>query len=141
MTAGSRIWATRANAYATTATTNTAATGRKNTAAALLRNRARRRPSNESVCTRSAAHQLAGELTMYRTHFGLRDPPFGITPDTSFVFSCVAHQEALNTLLVAADNGEGFIKITGEVGTGKTLLCRRFLSTLGERYVTAYIPN
>jgi len=58
---------------------------------------------------------------MYRTHFGLREPPFGITPDTSFAFSCAAHQEALNTLLVAASNGEGFIKITGEVGTGKTL--------------------
>ena len=78
---------------------------------------------------------------MYRTHFGLREPPFGITPDTSFAFSCVAHQEALNTLLVAAGNGEGFIKITGEVGTGKTLLCRRFLATLDANYVTAYVPN
>jgi MSHA biogenesis protein MshM len=78
---------------------------------------------------------------MYRTHFGLREPPFGITPDTSFAFSCAAHQEALNTLLVAAVNGEGFIKITGEVGTGKTLLCRRFLATLDARYITAYIPN
>ena len=42
---------------------------------------------------------------------------------------------------MAVSNGEGFIKITGEVGTGKTLLCRRFLSTLDESYVTAYIPN
>jgi MSHA biogenesis protein MshM len=47
----------------------------------------------------------------------------------------------LNTLLVAARGGEGFIKITGEVGTGKTLLCRKFLATLGEDFVTAYIPN
>ena len=78
---------------------------------------------------------------MYRSHFGLREPPFGITPDTSFTFSCGSHQEALNTLLVAIANGEGFIKIVGEVGTGKTLLCRRFLSTLDDRYVTAYIPN
>jgi MSHA biogenesis protein MshM len=78
---------------------------------------------------------------MYRSHFGLREPPFGITPDTSFAFSCASHQEALNTLLVAIGNGEGFIKIAGEVGTGKTLLCRRFLSTLDEKYVTAYIPN
>jgi len=78
---------------------------------------------------------------MYRSHFGLREPPFGITPDTSFAFCCTSHQEALNTLLVAVGNGEGFIKITGEVGTGKTLLCRRFLSTLDERYVSAYIPN
>lgn len=78
---------------------------------------------------------------MYLAHFGLREAPFGITPDTSFVFTCNAHQEALNTLLVAVTNGEGFIKITGEVGTGKTLLCRRFLSTLDDKYVSAYIPN
>jgi MSHA biogenesis protein MshM len=78
---------------------------------------------------------------MYRAHFGLREPPFGITPDTSFAFSCTAHQEALNTLLVSIANGEGFIKITGEVGTGKTLLCRRFLSTLDDKFVAAYIPN
>src|SRR5262245_48047748 len=78
---------------------------------------------------------------MYRSHFGLREPPFGITPDTSFAFCCATHQEALNTLLVAVSTGEGFIKITGEVGTGKTLLCRRFLATLDAKFVTAYIPN
>ena len=78
---------------------------------------------------------------MYRAYFGLREPPFGITPDTSFVFACTSHQEALNTLLIAVKSGEGFIKITGEVGTGKTLLCRRFLATLGNSCVSAYIPN
>jgi MSHA biogenesis protein MshM len=78
---------------------------------------------------------------MYAAHFGLREAPFGITPDTSFFFGSPRSQEALNTLLVAARNGEGFIKITGEVGTGKTLLCRKFMATLGEGFVTAYIPN
>jgi MSHA biogenesis protein MshM len=78
---------------------------------------------------------------MYRSHFGLREPPFGITPDTAFAFSCASHQEALNTLLVAVANGEGFIKITGEVGTGKTLLCRRFLATLDDTCISAYVPN
>lgn len=78
---------------------------------------------------------------MYAAHFGLRELPFGITPDTSFFFSSPHSQEALNTLLVAARSGEGFIKITGEVGTGKTLLCRKFMATLGEGFVTAYIPN
>lgn len=78
----------------------------------------------------------------YLMHFGLRELPFGITPDTSFFFPCRSAQEALNTLLVALENGEGFIKITGEVGTGKTLLCRKFLSTLDEaRWVSAYITN
>jgi MSHA biogenesis protein MshM len=78
---------------------------------------------------------------MYTAHFGLREAPFGITPDTSFFFTSPHSQEALNTLLVAARNGEGFIKITGEVGTGKTLLCRKFMNTLGPEFVTAYIPN
>ncbi len=99
---------------------------------------------------------------MYLQHFGLREQPFSLTPDTSFFFACSNYQEGLNTLLVAARNGEGFIKITGEVGNGKTLLCRKFLATLnqgrqavtpigtqdgssevraGLRFVTAYLPN
>jgi len=78
---------------------------------------------------------------MYQSHFGLREVPFSITPDTSFFFTSPHSQEALNTLLVAARSGEGFIKITGEVGTGKTLLCRKFIATLGDEFVTAYIPN
>ena len=78
----------------------------------------------------------------YLGHFGLREPPFGITPDTTFFFPCRSTQEALNTLLIALQNGEGFIKITGEVGTGKTLLCRKFLATLDDaRWVSAYMPN
>lgn len=78
---------------------------------------------------------------MYLQHFGLTELPFGITPDTSFTFSAHGHQEALNTLLVALQCGEGFVKITGEVGTGKTLLCRRLLQTLGDSVLTAYLPN
>ena len=77
----------------------------------------------------------------YLKYFRLRELPFGITPDTSYFFACRSIQEALNTLLVAVVNGEGFIKITGEVGTGKTLLCRKFLSTLSANWVSAYIPN
>lgn len=78
---------------------------------------------------------------MYKTHFGLREMPFGLTPDTSFAYATRTHQEALNTLLVAVKNGEGFLKVTGEVGTGKTLLCRRFLAALDQNHVSAYIPN
>ena len=78
---------------------------------------------------------------MYKAHFGLHEVPFSITPDTSYFFSFNSYQAALNTLLIAAKNGEGFIKITGEVGTGKTLLCRKFLSLLDHQFVTAYIPN
>ncbi len=90
---------------------------------------------------------------MYLEHFGLREFPFSLTPDTSFFFACSHYQEALNVLLVAARSGEGFIKIVGEVGNGKTLLCRKFLSVLNSsavatdtgaapaKFVTAYIPN
>jgi len=78
---------------------------------------------------------------IYLRHFGLRESPFGITPDTSFFYGCTSIQEGLNTLLVAVANGEGFIKMTGEVGTGKTLLCRKLLATLDDNWVSAYIPN
>ena len=79
---------------------------------------------------------------MYEQHFGLRELPFSLTPDTDYFYSYSGHQEALNVLLVALRMGEGFIKVTGEIGTGKTLICRKLLNTLSdEGMVTAYIPN
>lgn len=79
---------------------------------------------------------------MYLEYFGLSELPFSLTPDTQFVFSHRDHQAALNTVLVALEAGEGFVKITGEVGTGKTLLCRRVLRALdAKKFVTAYVPN
>ncbi|HET7306367.1 MAG TPA: AAA family ATPase [Gammaproteobacteria bacterium] len=78
---------------------------------------------------------------MYLEHFGLKTYPFSLTPDTEFFFASPSHQEALNVLLVALREGEGFIKVTGEVGLGKTLLCRQLLNALGDRFVTAYVPN
>jgi len=78
---------------------------------------------------------------MYLQHFGVREFPFSITPDTSYFFSSEGSQEALNTLLIAARTGEGFIKITGEVGTGKTLLCRKLMASLERDFKVAYIPN
>jgi MSHA biogenesis protein MshM len=78
---------------------------------------------------------------MYLEHFGLREAPFSLTPDTGYFFRHGAHQAALNTLLIALRSGEGFLKLTGEVGTGKTLLCRLLLKQLGADFVTAYLPN
>lgn len=79
---------------------------------------------------------------MYEAHFGLRHPPFGLTPDTRFYFAEASHQEALNTLLVALRSGEGFVKVTGEVGLGKTQVCRQLLNALAApEFVTAYVPN
>jgi len=78
---------------------------------------------------------------MYLRHFGLAEPPFGLTPNTAFFLDQGPHREALNVLLVALRAGEGFLKITGEVGTGKTLLCRQLMRVLGDGFVTAYVPN
>lgn len=78
---------------------------------------------------------------MYLKHFGLNELPFSITPDTSFYFASRSYQECLNTLLFAIISGEGFIKITGEVGTGKTLLCRKLMSSLDSSFKVAYVPN
>ena len=78
---------------------------------------------------------------MYLGHFSLREAPFAITPDSSFYYPHEGAQAALNTLLVALRSGEGFLKIVGEVGCGKTVLCRQLLKTLHGEFVTAYVPN
>lgn len=78
---------------------------------------------------------------MYRQHFGLQEHPFSLTPDTQFFFNNDSHREVLSTLLLALRHSEGFIKIVGEVGTGKTLLSRKLLDSLGDNFLTAYIPN
>lgn len=77
----------------------------------------------------------------YLAHFGLAEAPFGLTPDTGFFFASPPHQEALDTLLHALESGEGFIKIVGAVGTGKTLLCRTLLAELPRRCRALYLPN
>ena len=78
---------------------------------------------------------------MYRRHFGLRELPFSLTPDTTYFFAHHGAQAALNTLLVALRSGEGFVKVVAEVGCGKTLLCRRLLAALAAGCETAYVPN
>ena len=79
---------------------------------------------------------------MYLNHFNLREYPFRITPDISFLFFSSGMAKSLNTAAVALMFGEGFIKITGEVGTGKTLVCRKLLAYLEKRgFVTAYLIN
>ena len=78
---------------------------------------------------------------MYETHFGLQEAPFALTPNTRYFLRSPSHADALELLLVALREREGFIKITGEVGTGKTLLCRLLLNELDDIACTAYIPN
>ncbi len=78
---------------------------------------------------------------MYLDYFKFKELPFSITPNIGFFCNLKGHQEALNTLLFSLRSGEGFIKIVGEVGAGKTLLCRKLLESLDNEFVTAYIPN
>lgn len=78
---------------------------------------------------------------MYRQHFGLREQPFSLTPDTEFYFNHKSHREVLGTILLALRHAEGFVKVVGEVGTGKTLLSRKLLDALDAQYLTAYMPN
>jgi len=78
---------------------------------------------------------------MYLDHFGLAEYPFSITPDTDFVYRAQHHQAAMNVVLVALQGNEGFVKITGEIGTGKTLMCRHLLACLPDDVVSAYVLN
>lgn len=78
---------------------------------------------------------------MYHRFFGLKELPFTLSPDTEYFFAYGHYANALNTLNVALRTGEGFIKVTGEVGTGKTLLCRKLLNTIGKNFTTIYIAN
>jgi general secretion pathway protein A len=78
---------------------------------------------------------------MYCPFFGLQEKPFSITPDPRFLFLSSSHQEALGHLLYGIEERKGFITVTGEVGTGKTLLCRALLDRLGRHVQTALIFN
>ncbi|MCP4490780.1 MAG: AAA family ATPase [Gammaproteobacteria bacterium] len=78
---------------------------------------------------------------MYEAYYGFAEKPFSLTPDTDFFYQSGTHREALNVLLMAIKSGDGFIKVTGEVGTGKTLLCRKLLDALSDNFNTVYIPN
>lgn len=78
---------------------------------------------------------------MYLAHFGLQQVPFALTPNTAFYVDLPAHQQALAVLHTALAQGEGFLKITGEVGTGKTLLCRKLLQEAPADWALAYLPD
>ena len=78
---------------------------------------------------------------MYLYHFGIKELPFTLTPNTNYFFGLPSHKEAIQVLLTAVKTGEGFIKVTGEVGTGKTLICRKLLNELPAHFMAAYIPN
>jgi general secretion pathway protein A len=78
---------------------------------------------------------------MYLDFYGLKENPFNVTSDPNFLYLSHTHQEALNHLLYGINQRKGFIEITGEIGSGKTTLCRALLSRLDERIKTSIIFN
>ena len=78
---------------------------------------------------------------MYLEHYGLAEPPFRITPHTDFFFAGANRGATLDALLYAITHDEGIVKISGEVGSGKTMLCRVLMERLPDNVVTVYLAN
>ncbi len=86
----------------------------------------------------SVANLIGG----FQEYYGFEQQPFSLAPNTEFYVEVKTQLECFNVLSYAIQSGEGFIKITGEVGTGKTLLCRRLLNSLhSDDFLSVYIPN
>ena len=78
---------------------------------------------------------------MYKKFFGFKERPFQLVPNPAYLFLSKCHEEAMAHLSYAISQGDGFVEITGEVGTGKTTLCRAFLDQLGRETEVAYVFN
>jgi len=78
---------------------------------------------------------------MYLRYFGLKRLPFESVSNATAYVDLPEHTDALNTVLFGLKSGEGFVKVVGEVGTGKTALCRNLLSCLDDEFIAVYIPN
>src|SRR3954471_3054303 len=83
----------------------------------------------------------ASAAGVYLEYYGLTEPPFDITPNPRFLFYSAKHREAFNHLLYGIRERKGFVQLTGEVGAGKTTLCRAMLEQLNGQYSTALILN
>lgn len=78
---------------------------------------------------------------MYHEHFGLREAPFRITPQIEYFFAGAQRGDVLRALLFALGHDEGIIAVSGEVGVGKTMLCRMLIEQLPDDVLTIYIAN
>ena len=78
---------------------------------------------------------------MYEEFYGLKAPPFNITPDPAYLFFSRRHRQAFEHILFGVSERKGFIQITGEVGAGKSTICRKVLEELREGFATALILN
>ena len=80
-------------------------------------------------------------MALYLEHFGLKEPPFRITPHTDFFFDGADRGATLDALLYATLHEEGIVKVVGEVGSGKTMLCRVLVERLPKSVETIYLAN
>ena len=78
---------------------------------------------------------------MYFKYFGFKEPPFNMTPNSRFFYQSAKHTEALSTLIYAVEERKGFVVITGDIGSGKTTVCRTLLNRMDPTTQTALITN
>src|SRR5262249_11848984 len=92
-------------------------------------------------CTARCQPQAPTQRPMYASFFGLKQEPFSIAPDPRYLFMSERHREALAHLLYGVRSGGGFVLLSGEIGAGKTTVCRCFLEQIPKRCNVAYIFN
>ncbi len=78
---------------------------------------------------------------MYKKHYGFKDSPFNLTPNSRFFYSSTKHTEAISTLIYAIQERKGFVVITGDIGSGKTTICRTLLNQIGANTEVVLITN
>src|SRR5262245_27161672 len=96
-------------------------------------------PADGGTCRKD--QRLGGWILMYETHFGFRDRPFRPTPDTACYYPATGHERVLGRLLEGLLDDEGLVLLTGEPGTGKTLLCHCLLERLGPDAAAIFLTN
>jgi general secretion pathway protein A len=78
---------------------------------------------------------------MYESYYGFAEKPFSLTPDPKYLYRSESHANAFELLQYAIDRREGFVVITGDIGTGKTTVCRALLEQTGKKTLTALVLN
>lgn len=98
-------------------------------------------PSGRQIFCFPPRQRIAKRKAVYLDYYGLKEPPFSLTPNPRFLFYSAKHREAFNHLLYGIRERKGFVQVTGEVGAGKTTVCRAMLEQLGNGFSTALILN
>src|SRR4026209_2789301 len=80
-------------------------------------------------------------MIMYEDYYGFTEKPFSLTPDHKYLYKSASHANAFELLQYAVRRREGFVVITGDIGTGKTTLCRALLEQIDRKTFTALVLN